>query len=144
MTTSGVDRVEELTGYRPLTVIVQADQVHMFYETLALSRREMQEEIVHMLVAAHQAWPASTAIVISVMRRAKAGGSVCRADSLQFNNEVVTATASRADIEEYGRDNARALWEQCIFTRWIFHGTDRRDLRFLRYPYLPRDGGVQG
>ena len=144
MTRSGVDRVEELTGYRPLTVIIQADEAHLFYETLVLSRRELQEEIIRILVAAHEAWPAATAIVISVMRRAKAGGSVCRADSRQFHNEVVTARASRADIEEYGHEDARALWEQCIFTRWVFYATDHRDLRFLRYPYLPRNGGAQG
>lgn len=143
MTASSADRVEELTGYRPETVIVQEDEAHLFYETLALSRREVQREIIQMVLAAHKVWPAPTSIVVSVMRRARAGGSVCRVGSLPFHNEIVTVRASAANVEEYGTSDVQTLWELCVFTRWIFHDTSHRDLRFLRYPYLLRDGGTR-
>ncbi len=141
MKRADVDLMVELTGYRPLTAIIEPGVTHLFYETLALSRRELQGELIGVLLAAHDAWPDTAVIVVSVMRRASGGSSTYPVDSLPFRNEVVTARVPNADIAEHGAD-ARALWELCIFTRWVFRSTDDRDLRFLRYPYVGGRGGA--
>ena len=136
--------VERRTGGKLRTTIDTGPDVHVNYESIARSRRELQHELLDLIPAVVEALPSEkTTYALGVYRRTNLAGSVAAHDGDAYASEVLTAWVDReyAKALVAGKDKA-VFWAAVALTRWAYDtDTVTKALRFLHLPYLPPASG---
>lgn len=106
--------MEKRTGYYPSMVIDAKQQIHIFYETIAQTAKELQSEIISVLEKIGRVFSEKERIIITLNRVHDLNGTTSG-----FGVEIVTVVAKTKDLEEYARStiNKNEFWSRLGFSR---------------------------
>ena len=105
--------IERATGYYPSMVIDRDAGVHMFYETIAQTTKELQSEIISVLGVVWPFFMDKERVIVTLNRIHDLSGT-----TEGFNVEIVTVVSERKDYEEFSRNKAKnEFWSKLSFFR---------------------------
>jgi hypothetical protein len=88
--------MERRTGYYPSMVIETEPQIHIFYETIAQTTKELQSEIISVLEKVGSLYGEKARIIVTLNRIHDLNGATSG-----FGVEIVTVVVSTKDLKEY-------------------------------------------
>ncbi len=106
--------IERRTGYYPSMVIDTDPEVHIFYETIAQTSKELQSEIISVLGVIWHLFMDKERVLVTLNRIHDLSGTIGG-----FDVEIVTVVAGRKDFEEFSRNTITKseFWSKLIFFR---------------------------
>jgi hypothetical protein len=109
-----VVEMEKRTGYYPSMVIDTKPQIHIFYETIAQTTKELQGEIISVLEEVGHLFSEKAKIIVTLNRIHDLNGTASG-----FGVEIVTVVAETKDFEEYAKSiiDKKEFWSRLGFFR---------------------------
>src|SRR4030042_1966663 len=106
--------IERATGYYPSMVIDTDAKVHIFYETIAQTTKELQSEIISVLGAVWHFFMDKERVIVTLNRIHDLSGTTGG-----FNVEIVTVVSERKYFEEFNRSTITKndFWSKSSFFR---------------------------
>jgi hypothetical protein len=106
--------IEKRTGYYPSMVIDTDPEVHIFYETIAQTSKELQSEIISVLGVIWHLFMDKERVLVTLNRIHDLSGTIGG-----FDVEIVTVVAERKDFEEFSRNTIKKgeFWSKLSFLR---------------------------
>jgi len=114
--------IEKRTGYYPSMVIETEPNVHIFYETISQTSKELQSEIISFLEVVRPFFSEKKRIVATLNRIHNLSGNTSG-----FNIEIITVVAKTKDIEDYTN---RIMDKKEVWSRLGFFRRARNDIFF--------------
>jgi hypothetical protein len=104
--------IERRTGYYPSMVIDTDPGVHIFYETIAQTSKELQSEIISVLGVIWHLFMNKERVLVTLNRIHDLSGTIGG-----FDVEIVTVVAGRKDFEEFSRNaiTKSEFWSRLSF-----------------------------
>lgn len=108
--------LEKRTGYYPSMTIDEGERMHIFYETISQTRKEIQKEIIAVFENIWNIFPEKEMVILTTNRIHDPRGTIGEQDP-----EIVTVVSKRKEFEEYRqkRIGERELWTKLVFFRKI-------------------------
>lgn len=106
--------VEKRSGYYPSMVIDTEKQTHLFYETVAGTTKELQNEILSVIKVVSSLFLDKDRVILTLNRVHELSGT-----SSGFDVEVITVIAYKIDYELFRQDklNQNDFWSKLVFFR---------------------------
>ncbi len=106
--------IERRTGYYPSMVIDTDPEVHIFYETISQTSKELQSEIISVLGVIWHLFMDKERVRVTLNRIHDLSGTIGG-----FDVEIVTMVAERKDFEEFSRNaiSKSEFWSKLSFFR---------------------------
>lgn len=106
--------IEKRTGYYPSMVIETEPFVHIFYETISQTSKELQSEVISFLEVLRPLFSGKKRILATLNRIHDLSGNTSG-----FNIEVITVVAKTKDMEDYtnGIVDKKEVWARLDFFR---------------------------
>jgi hypothetical protein len=106
--------IERRTGYYPSMVIDTDPEVHIFYETIAQTSKELQSEIISVLGLIWHLFMDKERVLVTLNRIHDLSGTTGG-----FDVEIVTVVAGRKDFEGFSRNEITKseFWSKLRFFR---------------------------
>jgi len=108
--------LERRTGYYPSMIIAEDERLHIFYETISQTRKELQQEIIAVLENIWNIFPEKEMVILTTNRIHDSRGTVGETDP-----EIITLISKKKDFSKYRQEaiDRRELWKSLIFYRKI-------------------------
>lgn len=108
--------LEKRAGYYPSMVIEENTHVRIYYETISLTSKELQQEILGFLETIWDVFAEKRMICLTINKIHEPRGTVGESDP-----EIVAVISRREDFKEYKEKaiNERDLWRKLVFLRKI-------------------------
>jgi len=106
--------IRNITGYSPNMTIAEEKQVHIFYETISQTTRELQQEIVDVLGSVWRFFTEKEVVVLTINRIQNPAGTIGQTDP-----EIITVASRKEDVKEFQKRilSKRELWRRLGFFR---------------------------
>jgi hypothetical protein len=131
--------IHRTSGGSLRTCIDTGEELHLFYESHAGSRRELQAELLRVYeVVAEAVGLGPDTYIVTASRPSRVSGTSGSMYSDAFSSEIATAWLSRAYVESLATGTGLALcWLATALTRWVYDdGIFRKSLLLVDMPYL--------
>jgi len=108
--------LQRRTGYYPSMVIDERRRIHVFYETISQTRKELQHEIIAVLEKIWSLFPEMNVVILTTNKIHDPRGTVGESDP-----EIITVGSKREEFEEYQQEriDKRQLWNNLVFFRKV-------------------------
>jgi hypothetical protein len=108
--------LERRTGYYPSMLIDEGRRIHVFYETISQTRKELQNEIVAVLEKIWNLFPEKKIVILTTNKIHDPRGTIGESDP-----EIITVGSKREEFEGYQQESIdkRELWNKLVFFRKV-------------------------
>lgn len=121
--------IEKRTGYYPSMVIETEPRVHIFYETISQTSKELQSEIISFLEIVRPFFSEKKRIIVTLNRIHDLSGNTSG-----FNIEIITVVAKTKDLEDYTN---RIMDKKEVWARFGFFRRAHNDIFFSKKSDIP-------
>lgn len=132
--------VREACGGKLRTCLDTGNELHVFFESHAVSRRELQMELLHLLAASAGSLSEKRDLyALSAFRQASIAGGLGNIHSDAYTSELLTAWVPSEYAVSVAAGGDRAMcWDATALSRWICRAEDllHKSLLLIDLPYL--------
>lgn len=131
--------IYESTGAKLRTCLDAGSELHLYYKTTAMSRRELLHEFLHILALLPGIADGKAIYALSAFTSETAAGTRGEIDGPAYTSELATAWAWGESARQLAdRADARLVWHSVALTRWRYDEGNiyTKSLGLLDLPYI--------